>query len=186
MELKDVQFMSAAEKRKVLKQWELFLKYGLQDKHFSKSLYHHLMQHCSFIAHYDKNGFYATYFLHGDDTRRFLSQFDIRNAQLDPEGDIAVMPRSVEYGSTQWYTHDYDDINRAMIKVAARYVPALMGAAGEKALSNLDETFDAKATESDQLGEAARVIHNAIDDLEAVSAGLEGLKTWKGKTPEQS
>ena len=82
-----------------------------------KLLYHHLIQHCSFIAHYDINGFYSTYFENGDDTIQFLSQFDGRQG----------MPKSVEYGMTCWLTNeDYYDINSEMVRIAGKYMPSLL------------------------------------------------------------
>jgi len=45
-------FMSADEKRKVLRAWIRFLRNGCQKTQFTQDLYHHLIQHCSFIAHY--------------------------------------------------------------------------------------------------------------------------------------
>lgn len=115
--MEDVKFMTAKEKERVLRAWEGFLKSGCARAHFSKSLYHHLMQHCSFIAHYDINGFYSTYFDEGEDTVRFLSQFDNRNG----------MPKSVEYGWTYWYTDpDYGDLNSEMCNVASKYIPLLV------------------------------------------------------------
>lgn len=117
------QFMSAEEKRKVLKQWELFLQSGCAREKFTKLLYNHLIQHCSFIAHYDIHGFYSTYFEDGDDTIHFLSQFD------DREG----MPRSVEYGMTYWLTdEEYYDINCEMVRVAGKYIPVLTKQAGAR------------------------------------------------------
>lgn len=111
--MKDTKFMSAQEKNKVLRQWELFLKSGLKWEKFTKLLYHHLIQHCSFIAHYDRMGFYSTYFEEGEDTVRFLSQFDNRNG----------IPKSIEYGMTCWYTDpDYNDINSEMCLVASKYI----------------------------------------------------------------
>jgi len=86
-QLHDTKFMSAAEKSKVLKNWEAFLKSGLEKDKFTQVLYNHLTQHCSFIAHCDIHGFYATYFESGDDTLHFLSQFDTRQG----------IPRSIEY-----------------------------------------------------------------------------------------
>ena len=113
-EMSDVQFMSAEQKRKVLRQWELFLKSGLKKEHFTKDLYHHLMQHCSFIAHNDIHGFYDTYFKRGDTTLDFLSQFHWKD------------PRSIEYGWTSWVTDkDYADINCEMCLIAGKYLPAL-------------------------------------------------------------
>jgi len=116
-QLHDTKFMSAAEKSKVLKNWEAFLKSGLEKDKFAKALYEHLINHCSFIAHYDIHGFYDTYFESGDTTLDFLSQFDTRQG----------IPRSIEYGDLSgWLTDkDYYDINTEMCRIAFRYIPAL-------------------------------------------------------------
>ena len=92
----DVEFLTAKEKELILKSWICFLTNGLQQKHFTKRLYEHLHLHCGFIAHYDINGFYSTYF-NGDyvDAKRFFSHFE---------------------GNGYNYTADYDDINLAMAK----------------------------------------------------------------------
>ena len=120
-ELHDSRFMSAEEKRKVLKQWESFLESGCSRDKFTKQLYNHLIMHCEFIAHYDIHGFYATYFENGDDTIHFLSQFD----------DSKGIPNSVEYGMTCWLTNEeYHDINIEMVRVAAKYIPVLTKIAG--------------------------------------------------------
>jgi len=116
-ELHDSKFMLAAEKRKVLRHWELFLKSGLQREKFTKPLYEHLINHCSFIAHYDRWGFYSTYFENGDDTVAFLSQFDDRKG----------IPKSIEYGMTYWLTgEEYYDINSEMVRTASKYIPVLI------------------------------------------------------------
>jgi hypothetical protein len=115
-QIHDSKFMSAAEKTKVLKHWEMFLRGGLEKKYFTEALYKHLINHCSFIAHYDIHGFYATYFESGDDTPHFLSQFDTRQG----------IPRSIEYDMTYWLTDDdYYDVNTEMCRIAWRYIPAL-------------------------------------------------------------
>ena len=107
------EFMSAREKELVLKAWVRFLKHGLRFADFTKRLYEHLIQHCSFIAHYNRSGFYRAYFESGEDTVRFLSQFDKR-------GEC----RSVEYGGP-WLNGCYADLGRAMVEEAAPYVPSL-------------------------------------------------------------
>lgn len=114
-QFRDAEFMSAREKELVLKAWVRFLKKGLRFEDFTKRLYEHLHLHCSFIAHYNRLGFYQTYFENGEDTVRFLSQFDERG-----EG------RSVEYGGTWWLAGDYEDLNRAMIAEASAYIPKLV------------------------------------------------------------
>jgi hypothetical protein len=114
-EFRDVEFMSAREKELVLKAWVRFLKKGLMLKDFSNRLYEHLSLHCQFIAHYDRAGFHRTYFEKGEDTVRFLSQFDKR-------GEC----RSIEYGMTSWLGGNYGDLARAMIEEASPYIPKLI------------------------------------------------------------
>lgn len=118
--MKDSQFMTAAKKERVLRDWESFLKSGMRWNKFTKDLYHHLVQNCSFIALYDRNGFFATYFESGDGKACFLSQFDQRNA--GPDG----IPPSVGYGETWWCKGDYEDINRKMVSLATPYIPMLL------------------------------------------------------------
>jgi len=114
-EFRDVQFMSAAEKRTTLLAWVRFLKSGLQFEQFTKALYKHLIQHCSFIAHFNRAGFHSHYFEAGDSTVLFLSQFDSRGPCL-----------SVEYGGLYWLSGDYEDINRAMVSEGRAFIPSLL------------------------------------------------------------
>src|SRR5713226_6164074 len=117
----DSEFMSAREKALVQKAWVRFLKNGLRREDFSDRLYKHLVNHCGFIAHYNRAGYYATYFENGEDTTRFLSQFDKRGES-----------RSIEYGGA-WRLVEYEDLNRAMIEEASGYIPILMEQASAKA-----------------------------------------------------
>lgn len=114
-DFRDVRFMSAAEKKATLQAWIRFLKSGLQFSRFTKALYNHLIQHCSFIAHFNRAEFYSYYFESGDSVALFLSQFDSRGPCV-----------SVEYGDRCWLAGDYADINRAMIGEAARMIPSLV------------------------------------------------------------
>ncbi len=105
----DHRFMSAAEKTQVYRAWIKFLKHGCDPRFFTKALYHHLTQHASFIAHYDKYGFIDTYFTRPADTLTFLTQF--------------WTGRSVEYGYTIWLEDETaGDLNRALCAVA-RHAP---------------------------------------------------------------
>src|SRR2546426_12739802 len=114
-EFRDVQFMSARDKELVLKAWVRFLRNGSRFEDFSRRLYEHLHLHCHFIAHYDRAGFYRTYFEKGEDTVLFLSQFDKR-------GEC----RSVEYGRLSWLEGAYEDLARAMIEEASPSIPPLI------------------------------------------------------------
>jgi hypothetical protein len=112
----DEKFMSAAEKRLVLSAWKTFLKYGCRKDQFTERLYHHLIYHCSFIAHYDRHGFYGFYFeTPSPSTHRFLDQFDPAKPGI-----------SAEYGNTFWlYRSTGCDLSEAMREAAAPYLSKL-------------------------------------------------------------
>jgi hypothetical protein len=115
MKFRDAQFMTAREKELTLKAWARFVKalaVGTPQqvkRAFTKRIYHHLTQHCSFIAHYNIHGFFETYFDDPQKTSLFLRQFD---------GDYGY--RSIEYGMTYWHhggndvCQEYYDLNQAM------------------------------------------------------------------------
>lgn len=110
--MKDTQFMTAKDKELTLKQWRTFIREGMQAKHFTKRIYEHLSLHCSFIAHYNRQGFYSTYFQDPEDTIKFLGQFD-------PNGEH----RSVELGGEYWFSdRDYHDLNELMCQVVGEYI----------------------------------------------------------------
>jgi hypothetical protein len=110
----DAEFMTADEKRLVLKQWCRFVAGGFKREHWTKRVYQHLINHCSFIAHFNANGFYAHYFSDSTMTRKFLSQFDRKAGCV-----------SVEYGMTYWIrggndvSSQYYDLNNAMVDAVA-------------------------------------------------------------------
>ena len=113
--MKDAQFMPAKEKETVLRQWKTFLKHGCKWEHFHKALYNHAIQHMSFIAHYNRLGFYETYFVKPETKRKFFSQFDRDRGCV-----------SVEYGMRGWLTDpDYADINGALVDAAEPYLNKL-------------------------------------------------------------
>ena len=122
--------MPAAEKRRVLAQWRRFLQMLARNhadkprcfRAFPDPLYSHLIQHCSFIAHYNRFGFFSHYFDHGDDTLRFLRQF---HRQANPDGC------STEYGDPLWLRGEYADINEAMRDAAAEYLSGIEAVAAE-------------------------------------------------------
>ena len=111
MEFRDVEFMTGEEKGRVLSDWERFLDSGFDRQRFTKRLYNHLIQHCSFIAHYDINGFHDVYFGEKRNTGKFIDQF--------------TSGISAEYGMDYWLHGDYGDINPAMCEVMKGYAPGL-------------------------------------------------------------
>lgn len=116
-EFQDEQFMSGAEKQLVLKAWITFLKHGCRSEHFTDRLYQHISLHCSFIAHFNRLGFYEFYFgSPGEQTIRFLDQFDPKQTGI-----------SAEMGATYWLGNNNTaaDLNHAMRDVAGRHVDKL-------------------------------------------------------------
>ncbi len=61
-DFKAVKFMTAKEKYMFVKQFERFVKQGFKWDHFTVRIYEHLHLNCGFIAHYNRHGFYTTYF----------------------------------------------------------------------------------------------------------------------------
>lgn len=113
----DTTYMTAQDKEKVLKQFEKFLQGGLERVAFTKQLYEHLHLHCSFIAHYNIEGFYNTYF-NGDkeDFKRFCSNFIQDTGVYDGIG-----LKAYNIGC-----YDMEDINIAMGNVLLKYYDKLL------------------------------------------------------------
>ena len=126
----DTEFMSAVEKQKVLKAWILFFKSKFDIEKFSKSLYNHLIMHCSFIAHYNRGGFYDVYFVNPSDTQHFLNQFDKKKDCM-----------SVECGYDVWIHGDYSDLNNAMIDEIQPYLNDIRNDLREKEKGNALENL---------------------------------------------
>ena len=100
----DAQFQTANEKASIYKSWCRFTDRlangdikGAQ-KAFSKRLYEHLHLNCGYIAHYDQNGFWHTYFEGYVNVDSFF-----KNWENDYKG----------------WMNDYSDINKAMQEYVA-------------------------------------------------------------------
>lgn len=120
----DERFMSAGDKWRVLRAWRRFIRGGFRYSEFTAALYQHLIQHASFIAHWNRYGFWQHYF--GSDARRlaaFLAQFG---------GDR----QSVEYGATWWLGGTAADLNEAMCREMEVIYPALL-----QVLNDLDVQY---------------------------------------------
>ena len=112
-QFKDVRFMTAAEKRRVLLQWVRFMKSG-------------------FDAHFNRGGFYEEYFKNPSDTQRFLDQFDRSKGC-----------RSVEYGDAGWLNdEEYRDLNGAMVDAATGALPELRRMLRERETLKARQEFD--------------------------------------------
>jgi hypothetical protein len=112
----DEPFMSGNEKKVVLNAWTRFLKNGCTFHDFTDALYRHLTLHCSFIAHYNRLGFYEFYFATpGSSAIRFIDQFDPAKPGI-----------SAEIGMTYWLNGPTGaDLNRAMRQASAPYTSKL-------------------------------------------------------------
>jgi hypothetical protein len=123
-------FMTVRDKELTFKDWLRFI-HGFIDLsltkdqlrcRFTRRLYEYLTMHAAFIAHFNEQGFWETYFEEPEDTIRFFSQFD-------PDGE----QQSVEYGGHFWVggpDGGYRDINEAMIEATRPYQSAIRNRAG--------------------------------------------------------
>jgi len=106
----DAEFLSAKEKQKILKQWELFVRKGFNLNKFTKLIYNHLHLHCGFIAHYDRFGFYYNYW--NDEIVKHCDKSGL---------DIAPVPNTFfEWKRFMQQFHvwgEYTDISVAMLVV---------------------------------------------------------------------
>lgn len=115
----DVQFMTAETKEKVVYDWESFLRkrlltpqsevdsneYGVTLFGFTDNLYHHLSQHCGYIAHFNRYGFFQVQF-------RFPRQF------LD---NVHKCSHGYEY-----MQREYADVQGHMSQIADHYMDSVM------------------------------------------------------------
>ena len=104
----DAEFMSAKEKDQIYKHWSHFLVVLLVDvdkafNHFSERLYKHLSLHCGFIAHYNRKGFFDTYFSGG------IEEFN-------------AFVKTIRENS---WMKEYQDINKAMMNLLDEHLEKL-------------------------------------------------------------
>jgi hypothetical protein len=128
MAFTDAEYMTAGQKTHVFGAWKKFVAAVAAGKtkeelfgFFTDPIYKHLTLHCGgFIAHYNRLGFFETYFEEPEDTVRFFGQFD-------PDGD----QRSVEGGYDWWVRGGngtqapYHDLNNAMCEVTRPHLTAI-------------------------------------------------------------
>ena len=134
----DAQYMTAQQKRRVLGDWVRFFAGGMEFKRFTKRLYEHLTLHCSYIAHFGRQGFFETYFADPEALQRFLDQFDRSNGCV-----------STEYGMTYWIRDGNDvsaayyDLNNALVDTIADMLPALREQARQRSVATAREQLRA-------------------------------------------
>jgi hypothetical protein len=131
----DAEHMTAGQKNRVYDNWKRFVAAVAAGRtgadlfrNFTEPLYHHLIQHCGgFIAHYDRLGFFETYFEEPEETVRFFRQFD-------PSGDF----RSVEGGYDWWVRGGngtqapYHDLNNEMCTAIGHLMPTIRNLAAKQ------------------------------------------------------
>jgi len=108
--MSDGQFLSAGDKQKILEQWETFVKSGFQPGKFTRAIYEHLHLHCGYIAHYDRSGFYYTYW--NDEVIRFSEK---NGYSIVPTPKIFFEWERFLKAFSIW--GEYADINLAMMVV---------------------------------------------------------------------
>jgi len=119
----DVRFMTAAEKARVAKQWDVFLASDMSADKFTRALYEHLHLHCGHIAHYDIHGFYAEWFAAPEQRIAFMRQWDsdYRTGRFGCAGS------------------DYDDLHHVMHDSLVKHADRIFALARHAEEENLRE-----------------------------------------------
>ena len=98
----DERYFSAADKHRVLADWQRFLASGFKQSYFTPALYHTLHQSCAFLAHTNRERFWQHYFANEVAyLRAFLAQFGGHH-------------RSVQFGTTAWLDGPAADLKAAL------------------------------------------------------------------------
>lgn len=87
---------TAADKAKAVNAYVRFVRSGFKKPLFTRAVYTFLHVHLSFIAHYDRDGFYYHFFTSEKGLSEFMWEFERRIgtlAMLDPErwSDVASL-----------------------------------------------------------------------------------------------
>ncbi len=170
-EFADSKWLSADEKRKILKQWTGFVKNGFPETSFTSAIYEHLHLHCGFIAHYNKQGFYGEYWgAYGRDLHRHAKE---ENFTLRPIPMAFYNWESFIRQFNIW--GDYTDISTAMMIVLKTELEYLE----KDLLKEARGHFEADASNSYQLYLLEkRNIQTRIESLRREAKELEdGLAT---------
>lgn len=165
-EFTDSKWLTADDKRKILKQWTGFVRNGFPETSFTNAVYEHLHLHCGYIAHYNKHGFYGEYWgayardLHRHATEDHFSVRTIPAAFYNWERFIRQF--------TIW--GDYTDISTALMIVLKTELECLE----KDLLMEVRGHFEADANNSYQLYlQEKQKIHLRIESLQQEASELE-------------
>jgi len=115
----NTRFLSAEGKRYILKQWTTFIKSGFNPGRFTETTYNHLHLRAGFIAHYDRSGFYYTYW--NDEVIRFAAENGYETAPAPK-----VFYEWERFLKAFDIRGEYADINTAMMIVLENELSALI------------------------------------------------------------
>lgn len=115
----DAEFLKATEKKEVLHDWEKFIKNGFSFSTFTSAIYTHLSVRCGFIAHYNRVGFYQTYWR--EDIAEYAREHNltVRPVPSSFYNWVLFLAQFRIYG-------DYRDINTAMMKALRSHLIAFI------------------------------------------------------------
>ena len=110
----DEEYLSAADKRHILADWQRFITSGFKKLFFTRDLYRFLHHSCDFIAHTNQETFWAyTFSSDVNRLRVFLNQFGGNGY-------------AAEYGSRAWLDSPAADLKGAMCQaMTGLYAPLL-------------------------------------------------------------
>lgn len=133
----DGTYLSAAQKKRVFASFVRLLESGFEVKHFSKALYEHLSLHCGFIAHFNRETFFAV---------RFAS----------PEGRAQTLATLASRGGSKWRFVDENssftaDLSRAIALFVDSSTDALVSGIRRDETASIDRQIAALLARRDVL-----------------------------------
>jgi hypothetical protein len=93
---------TAAEKKRIYRDWVRFISHGFQRSQFHKDLYDYLILHHGDYAHYSQNNYYDTYFSTPEGIWEFIEWFSDQTRRYNT------------WGSNSINTYAWNDLSNAM------------------------------------------------------------------------
>ncbi|MGD0237893.1 MAG: hypothetical protein ABSC55_25590 [Syntrophorhabdales bacterium] len=185
--LKDSEFMDADQKRKVLTQWDRFIKGGFSFHLFTDNLYQHLILHCGFIAHYNRSGFYATYWCDDLVTLARQSGLILRPAP-------GVFTHWERFLGTFQCWHEWEEMGTRMLHTLRSHLVSLRSELGNEVLAifryELQRLYPLHVAERKRLADEADALREklaecitSLDDMDVDSFLEEKTQRYRALFP---
>lgn len=163
-------WLSADEKRKILKQWRTFIAAGFPERLFVSAVYEHLHLHCGYIAHTNRNGYWSEYFCN----REFHRHAEEDGIQMRPVP--LTFPRWDGFLRQFTIWGEYDDLNTAMMSALKAelqlLVKDILVEAGTHLASDMVRSYELYLQTKKTMSERAADLRKQAEDVSREAEAL--------------